>query len=308
MGSYLLRRLVHAVPVLFGISIITYLLVYFLPADPARMYAGPNASVETVASIRRQLGLDQPFYVQYGRYLGRILVGDFGFSYKLQMPVMDAIAARLPYTMLLTGAGVLVELLIGLPLGMLAALRPRSLIDRSAMLFTFFAVAAPPFWLGLLLLYFLAFKLPLFPLGGVGTTRHLVLPALAAGLGGSAWYARMMRASMLEVLEADYIRTAQAKGLQQRVVVLRHALRNAFMPILTMVGMDIPWFLSGVVLIEAVFAWPGLGKLAVDAIRNVDVPLILGTVLFTALVVVLANTVTDMLYGVLDPRIRHRSR
>lgn len=305
MGTYLLRRCVHAIPVLFGISIITYLLVYFLPADPARMYAGPSATAATVANIRRQLGLDQPFYVQYGRYLLRVLSGDFGFSYKLQMPVLQAILARLPYTILLTAAGIFVELLIGLPLGMLAALRPRSWLDRGAMLLTFFAVAAPPFWLGLLLLYFFAFKLPLFPLGGTGSLRHLVLPALAAGLGGSAWYARIMRSSMLEALQADYVRTAQAKGLRNRVVVLRHVLRNAFMPILTMIGTDIPWFISGVVLIEAVFAWPGMGKLAVDAIRNVDVPLILGTVLFTAIVVVVANIITDLLYGVLDPRIRH---
>ena len=152
MGTYLLRRCVHAIPVLFGISIITYLLVYFLPADPARMYAGPSATAATVANIRRQLGLDQPFYVQYGRYVLRVLSGDFGFSYKLQMPVLQAILARLPYTILLTAAGIFVELLIGLPLGMLAALRPRSWLDRGAMLLTFFAVAAPPFWLGLLLL------------------------------------------------------------------------------------------------------------------------------------------------------------
>ena len=307
MSQYLLRRLVHAVPVLLGISIITYLLVYLLPADPARMYAGPSATAETVGRIREQLGLDQPFWVQYWRYLTRVISGDWGFSYKLQMPVLQAIGARLPYTLLLTAAGILIELLIGLPLGMLAALRPRSWLDRGAMLFTFFAVAAPPFWLGLLLLYFLAFKLPLFPLGGTGSLRHLVLPALAAGLGGAAWYARMMRTSMIEALQADYVRTARAKGLRGRVVVLRHVLRNAFMPILTMVGMDLPWFLSGVVLIEAVFAWPGMGKLAVDAIRNVDVPLILGTVLCTALIVVLANLLTDVLYGVLDPRIRHSS-
>lgn len=307
MTRYLFRRLVHAVPVLFGISIITYLLVYFLPADPARMYAGPSATAATVARIREQLGLDQPFWAQYARYVGRVLIGDWGFSYKLQMPVLAAIGARLPYTLLLTAAGIVVELLIGLPLGILAALKPRSWLDRSAMLFTFFAVAAPPFWLGLLLLYFLAFKLQLFPLGGAGSFRHLVLPALAAGLGGAAWYARMMRTSMIEALQADYVRTARAKGLRERTVVLRHVLRNAFMPILTMVGMDIPWFLSGVVLIEAVFAWPGMGKLAVDAIRNVDVPLILGTVLFTALVVVAANLLTDLIYSVLDPRIRHNT-
>lgn len=307
MLRYIAQRLLHAIPVLFGVSLITFLLTYLLPADPARMYAGPNASVETVNSIRHQLGLDRPFYEQYLVYIGHVLVGDLGFSYKLQTPVASAIMARFPYTVQLTLAGICCELLIGLPLGLISALHQRSWIDRTAMLFTFFAVAAPPFWLGLMLLYFAAFKTGLFPLGGAGTPAHLVLPGLAAGLGGSAWYARLMRASTLDVVRADYVRTARAKGLGERAVVLRHVLRNAILPIVTLVGLDIPWFLSGVVLIEAVFAWPGLGKLAVDAVRNVDVPLILGTVLFTALVVVISNIVTDLVYALVDPRIRYRA-
>jgi len=160
-------------------------------------------------------------------------------------------------------------------------------------------------WLGLMLLYFAAFRTGLFPLGGTGTPAHLVLPALAAGLGGAAWYARLMRSATLDVVRADYVRTARAKGLAERSVVLRHVMRNAILPIITLIGLDIPWFLSGVVLIEAVFAWPGMGKLAVDAVRNVDVPLILGTVLFTALVVVVSNIVTDLVYAFVDPRIRY---
>jgi peptide/nickel transport system permease protein len=305
MIRYIAQRLLHAIPVLFGVSLITFLLTYLLPADPARMYAGPNASVETVNSIRHQLGLDRPFHEQYLLYVGRVLMGDLGFSYKLQMPVADAILSRFPYTLQLTVAGIFFELLIGLPLGLIAALRPRTWLDRGAMLFTFFAVAAPPFWLGLILLYFAAFRAGLFPLGGAGTLWHLILPAFAAGMGGAAWYARLMRSSTLDVVRADYVRTARAKGLGERGVVMRHILRNAILPIVTLIGLDIPWFLSGVVLIEAVFAWPGMGKLAVDAVRNVDVPLILGTVLFTALVVVLSNIATDMLYAFIDPRIRY---
>jgi len=305
MIRYIAQRLLHAIPVLFGVSLITFLLTYLLPADPARMYAGPNASVETVNSIRHQLGLDRPFYEQYLVYIGRVLSGDLGFSYKLQMPVGDAILSRFPYTLQLTAAGIFFELLLGLPIGLIAVLRPHSWLARLSMLFVFFAVAAPPFWLGLMLLYFAAFKLSLFPIGGAGTPWHLVLPALVAGMGGAAWYARLMRSSTLDVIRSDYVRTARAKGLSERGVVMRHVMRNAILPIITLVGLDIPWFLSGVVLIEAVFAWPGMGKLAVDAVRNVDVPLILGTVLFTALIVVLSNIVTDLVYAFVDPRIRY---
>ena len=305
MIRYITQRLLHAIPVLFGVSLITFMLTYLLPADPARMYAGPNASVETINSIRHQLGLDRPFYVQYLAYIWRVLQGDLGFSYKLQLPVGAAILSRFPYTLQLTAAGIFVELLLGLPLGLISALRRGTWMDRTAMLFAFFAVAAPPFWLGLVMLYFVAFKAGLFPIGGAGTPAHLVLPAITAGMGGAAWYARLMRSSTLDVMRADYVRTARAKGLAERGVIWRHIMRNAIMPIVTLIGLDIPWFLSGVVLIEAVFAWPGLGKLAVDAVRNVDVPLILGTVLFTALIVVLSNIVTDVAYAFVDPRIHY---
>src|SRR5262249_54184061 len=182
-------------------------------ADPARMYAGPNASVETVNSIRRQLGLDQPFYIQYLSYLGRALRGDLGVSYKFQLPVGAALMSALPHTLPLTAARIFSELLRGLPLGLISALRRGTWLDRGAMLFAFFAVAAPPFWLGLVLLYFVAFKAGLFPIGGTGTPAHLVLPALAAGMGGAAWYARLMRSSKLEVVRADYMRAGQTRGL-----------------------------------------------------------------------------------------------
>jgi ABC-type dipeptide/oligopeptide/nickel transport system permease component len=306
MGGYLARRLLMMLPVVFGISLITFLLAYLLPADPARMFAGPNASVETVNSIRHQLGLDRPFYEQYLRYVWRAVHGDLGYSYHFKMPVWDAILSRVPYTLQLTFAGILVELLVGIPVGSLSALKQYSWVDRLSTLFTLFAVSAPPFWLGLLALYFLGFRVPIFPLGGAGSLHHLILPALCAGAGGAAWYARMMRSSTLDVVHADYVRTARAKGLRERIVVYRHVLRNAIMPIVTMTGMDIPWFLSGVVLIEMVFGWPGIGKLAVDAIHNVDIPLISGTVVFAAIVVVIANVITDLTYAMIDPRIRYQ--
>lgn len=304
MGKFILRRLVLSLPVLIGISLITFILIYYLPADPARMYAGPNASVETVARIREQLGLNDPLWKQYFRYVGRAVQGDLGFSYDLQMPVLQAILARFPYTLQLIFGGILVELLIGVPVGILSAVRQYSWWDRVGMVIALLGVSTPPFWLGLLLLFWFSFKLPIFPLGGVGTPAHLILPALTAGLGGAAWYARMARSSTLDVLTADYVRTARAKGLTDRGVLLRHVLPNALNPIVTMAGMDIPWFVGGVVLVEQVFAWPGIGRMAVEAIIQVDIPLIMGTVIFTAVLVVVSSILIDLVQGIIDPRIR----
>ena len=303
MAKFILRRLLLGIPVLVGISLITFVLIYYLPADPARMYAGPNASVETVARIRQQLGLDDPLWVQYGRYVVRAVQGDLGFSYNLQMPVLQAVLSRFPYTLQLIVAGILVELLIGVPVGIVSALRQYSRWDRAGMAVALLGVSVPPFWLGLLLLFWFSFRWPIFPLGGAGSPAHLVLPALTAGLGGAAWYARMIRSSTLEVLAADYIRTAHAKGLGERAVLFRHIMRNAINPIVTMVGMDIPWFVGGVVLVEQVFAWPGIGRMAVEAIVEVDIPLIMGTVIFTALLVVMSSILIDIAQGILDPRI-----
>jgi peptide/nickel transport system permease protein len=306
MGRFVLRRILLGLPVLLGVSLITFVMIYYLPADPARMYAGPNASVETVARIRQQLGLNDPLWVQYGRYLWRALHGDLGFSYNLQMPVLQAIWARFPYTLQLIAGGILVELLIGIPVGVISALRQYSWLDRAGMIIALLGVSTPPFWLGLLLLFWLAFKVPIFPLGGTGGLQHLVLPAVTAGLGGAAWYARMTRSSTLEAMAADYVRTARGKGMGEGAVLLRHILPNALNPVITMAGMDIPWFVGGVVLVEQVFAWPGIGRMAVEAIHEVDIPLIMGTVVFTALLVVLSSILVDIVQGLVDPRIRHR--
>lgn len=304
MWTFLSRRILQAIPVLFGISIITFLLVYYLPADPARMYAGPSATVETVTRIRHELGLDQPFWIQYERYIGRVLHGDLGFSYRKQVAVTTLILERIPYTFALTLAGVFVELVLGLPIGIASAVGRGRWTDQLGMFIALLGVSAPPFWLGLLLLYWLGYLIPIFPLGGAGTPAHLILPAITAGLGGAAWYARMMRSSTLEILSTDYIRTARAKGRTQFMVILKHVIPNALNPIITMAGMDIPWFIGGVVLVERVFDWPGLGRLAVEAIETVDVPLILGTVIFTALVVVISGILIDVVQGLVDPRIR----
>lgn len=305
MWIYIVRRVLQAVPVLLGISIITFVLIYYLPADPARMYAGPSATVETVERIRHRLGLDQPLWVQYTRYMERVLQGDLGFSYRKQIAVTELILSRIPYTLALTFGGVLVELIIGLPVGIASAVARGRWMDRLGMFIALLGISAPPFWLGLLLLYWFGFRVPIFPLGGAGSLAHLVLPALTAGLGGAAWYARMMRSSTLDILSAEYVRTARAKGLSTRGTVIRHVLPNALNPIITMAGMDIPWFIGGVVLVERVFDWPGLGRLAVEAIETVDVPLILGTVIVTSFIVVLSGILIDVVQGLADPRIRH---
>jgi peptide/nickel transport system permease protein len=305
MWIFILRRLLQSIPVLLGISVITFLLIYYLPADPARMYAGPSATVETVERIRRELGLDQPLWVQYTTYVGNALRGDLGFSYRKQIAVTELILSRLPYTFALIAAGIFVELIVGLPIGIASAVARGKLADRVGMFIALLGVSAPPFWLGLLLLYWLGFRFPIFPLGGAGSIAHIVLPAITAGMGGAAWYARMMRSSMLDILSADYVRTARAKGRSTYTVVLLHALPNALNPIITMAGMDIPWFIGGVVLVERVFNWPGVGRMAVEAIETVDVPLILGTVIVTAFIVVVSGILIDVVQGLVDPRIRH---
>jgi len=305
MWTYLARRIGQAIPVLFGISVITFVLIYYLPADPARMYAGPSATVATVTRIRHELGLDQPLWVQYTDYMGRVLHGDLGFSYRKQEAVTTLILSRTPYTLALIFGGVFVELAIGLPIGIASAVARGRWPDRVGMFIALVGISAPPFWLGLLLLYGLGYLVPIFPLGGAGSPAALVLPALTAGLGGAAWYARMMRSSALDILSTDYVRTARAKGLSQFLVILRHVLPNALNPIITMAGMDIPWFIGGVVLVERVFDWPGLGRLAVEAIETVDVPLILGTVIVTALAVVVSGILIDMVQSLVDPRIHH---
>jgi peptide/nickel transport system permease protein len=305
MWVFIARRLVQVIPVMVGISVLTFILIYYLPADPARMYAGPSATVETVDRIRRELGLDQPLWVQYLRYVERLLHGDLGFSYRKQVAVTELILSRVPYTLALTIGGILVELVIGLSVGIASALGRGRWPDRAGMFVALLGVSTPPFWLGLLLLYWFGFLWPIFPLGGTGSLAHLILPALTAGLGGAAWYARMMRSSVLDVLANDYVRTARAKGLGNFWVTLRHVLPNALNPIITMAGMDIPWFIGGVVLVERVFNWPGVGRMAVEAIETVDVPLILGTVIFTALMVVLSGILIDLVQSLVDPRIRH---
>ncbi|TMC42606.1 MAG: ABC transporter permease [Chloroflexi bacterium] len=307
MTAYIIRRLLWMVLVLFGVSAITFVIAFLVPGDPARLYAGTNASPAAIKIIHHQLGLDRPLWTQFGDYMWRLLHLDFGFSYRYQTPVLPAILQRFPATAELALAGVFFELIIGLPIGILSAIRPGSFWDRATMVFTFVALAAPPFWLGLLLLFLFGVVLPVLPIGGYGggAPQYLLLPALTLGLGGAAYYARLLRASLLDILKSDYVRTAWAKGLAERRVVLRHAIPNSLTVIVSQLGMDLGYFLAGVVVIETVFAWPGIGKQAVDAIFTLDIPLVMGTVLFGALLIVTANVIVDISYTFLDPRVRY---
>lgn len=305
MSGYILRRLTQAVFILLGVTLVTFVLLFALPADPARMIAGRSATVDTVASIRAELGLDRPVAVQYARFLSRLAHGDLGRSYAQKVAVTELLASRLLATFWLMVGGIFFELLIGLPAGMFAALRRRSAVDRSVMLSAFLGVSAPQFVVGLLLLYTFAFRWPLFPLGGYGSPAHLILPAVTLGIAGGGWYARMMRSQMLDVIHQDYVRTARAKGAGESRVVVKHALRNALLPVVSMIGLDFGTFMGGVVVVESVFSWPGIGQLAWQAIQIVDIPVIMGVVMVSAVAIVLGNLLADLVYPLLDPKIRY---
>jgi len=304
MLAYTLRRLAWGALVLLGVSVITFLTAFAVPADPARNIGGIHATRAALENIRHAYGLDQPLPVQYWHYLQHLAHGDLGQAYSVSEDVLPAILERLPYTFVLALGGLLFELAIGLPVGVLAAVRPGRILDRGGLLITLIGLSLPPFVLGNLLLLLFAFHWSIFPLGGAEGAISIVLPALTLGLGGAAWYSRLLRATLRDVLGADYIRTARAKGVSSRGVVLRHALPNAAGPVITQIGLDMGYFLSGVVVVESVFAWPGIGKLAYDAISHDDINLIMGTVLVGAVFVVLANIAVDLAQAWLDPRIR----
>ncbi len=306
MASFLIRRLFQSALILLGVSLITFVLLYALPADPVRQIAGRSATAQTVENIRQQLGLDKPLPVQYWRYLSGLLQGDLGRSYLQKTQVSTLIAARLPATLLLMAGAIVTELLIGLSMGIIAALRRGKPSDQALMIVSFIGVSAPQFVVGLLLLYVFAVQLSWFPIGGYGTFSHLVLPSLTMGILGSGWYSRMMRSSMIDVLRQDYVRTARAKGLGRARIILRHALPNAILPVIAMIGIDVGIFMGGIVVVESVFGWPGIGQLTWQAIQRVDIPIIMGVTLVSATAIVLGNLVADIISLLVDPRIRVR--
>jgi peptide/nickel transport system permease protein len=306
MGRYLIRRVAAALLILLGVTAVTFTLSFLIPADPVRMIAGRSATAETVESIRHQLGLDRPVYEQYASYVVRLAQGDLGRSYVQKTEVGTLIWSRLPATLLLMAGAIFFELAIGIPAGIYAATKRGRRADRGIMIFSFAGVSAPQFVVGLLLLYVFAYRFGWFPMSGYGTLGHLILPAFTLGIAGGGWYSRMMRSSMIEVLRQDYVRTARAKGLAERSVVLVHALRNAILPITAMIGLDIGLFMSGAVVVESVFGWPGIGQLAWQAIQRLDIPIIMGVTLVAAAAIVIGNLLADLVAPLVDPRVRLR--
>ena len=306
MLTYLGKRLAASLLILLGVSIVTFGLTFMIPADPVAMIAGRNSTPAIREHIRHQLGLDRPVPEQYVTYLTRLVQGDLGRSYARKSDVGPLITSRLPPTLLLMAAAILAELMIGLPAGIYAASRRGRVGDKVAMTLSFLSVSTPQFVLGLTLLYVFAYILNWFPLGGYGSISHIVLPALTLGLAGGGWYSRMMRSSMVEVLRNDYIRTARAKGMPEWRVILKHGFRNAVLPIIAMVGLDIGIFMSGVVVVENVYGWPGIGQLMWQAIQSLDIPIIMGITIVTAVFIVIGNFLADVITPLIDPRIRLR--
>ena len=307
MLVYLERRLLLAVPVVFGVSILVFAIVHLLPGDPVLvMLSGANATAEQVAELRAQMRFDDPLTVQYGRFLGRAVRGDLGRSIFSKRPVVEEIGDQLPSTLELAGAAIVIAVALGLLLGILAALRPNSWLDRLSMLVALGGVSMPSFWLGLLLIFAFSLELGWLPATGQGGWRRLLLPAATIGLNYAAVVARLVRSSFLEVLGQTYIGTARAKGLAERVVVLKHALGNALIPVVTIIGVQLGNLLAGTIIVETVFSRRGMGRLAVTAVLDKDYPLIQGVVLVSALGYVLVNLLVDVSYSIIDPRIRQR--
>ncbi len=304
MTAYIARRLAETALILLGISLVTFVLLYLVPADPARQIAGRSATAETVANIRDQLGLNDPLLVQYGRYLAGLAQGDMGRSYLQRAEVSELIAARLPASLMLMATAIATELVIGLTIGVVAALRRNRAADHALMIASFVSISAPQFVVGILLLYVFAVQLGWFPIGGYGTAAHFVLPSITLGLLGAGWYSRMMRSSMIDVLAQDFVRTARAKGLSRARIVIRHVMPNAILPIVAMIGIDIGLFMSGIVVVESVFGWPGIGQLAWQAIQRVDIPVIMGVTMVSAAAIVLGNLLADLVAPLIDPRIK----
>ena len=305
MSAFILRRLLLSIPTLFGVLVVAFLLLYVAPGDPVMAMVGERADEATIARLRAELRLDDPLPVQFGHYVGGILKGDLGKSYITNRPIRKDILERFPKTLQLAGAAMLLATVLGVTLGVLSGRFPGSAIDRFGLAIAYLGISFPVYWVGLLLILLFAVTLHWLPPSGFGGIRYLALPALALGMRSIAFLARMTRSAMLDALGADYVRTARAKGLSEFVVVSRHALRNAMIPIITVLGLDFGAYLTGSILTETIFSWPGLGRYVVNAIARRDLPAIQGSVLFLSAVFVLVNLITDVAYAKADPRVNY---
>jgi len=305
MIAYILRRLLMLVPVLFGVVLVSFSLLHLVPGDPAQIMAGEVATAQDIARIRAEYGLDKPLVVQFGHFVWNAARGDFGISIQSRHPIKELLFQRLTFTLQLSLASILVASTIGLLAGIISSTRQYSVFDTASMLGALFGISMPIFWLGILLILVFAVKLHWLPSGGTGSLRYLVLPAIALGSASAAVIARMTRASMLEVARQDYIRTARATGYAERVVIFRHALKNAMIPVLTVFGLEFGYMLGGAVLTETVFSLPGIGRLLVEGIFMRDYPVVQGAMMVVGTTFVLVNLLTDVAYAFFDPRIRY---
>lgn len=307
MLNYTIRRIAWMFVTMFCIILVTFIISFVVPGDPARTIAGPKASPEVILSIQKQLGLDLPKPVQFVHYVQRLVLhGDLGVSYRTNEAVTETLIYRFPKTLSLGLAVFLLNLLLGVPAGIYAALKQNKVVDKIIMVVSLIGTSFPTFLMGYVLMFFVAYKLQLLPIAGYGGIQYMILPAFTVSLASSAGYIRVVRASMLEVLGSDYVRTARAKGLSERTVVMKHAFRSTLIPLITYAGMDLAGLMGGLIVTESIFGWPGIGQMAVTAIAYQDMPLIMGSVLTGAVAVVLANFVVDLLYAVADPRISYK--
>jgi ABC-type dipeptide/oligopeptide/nickel transport system permease component len=305
MSAFILRRLLLSIPPLFGVLVVAFLLLYVAPGDPVESMVGERADSATIARLRAQLRLDDPLPQRFGHYVARVVTGDLGQSYITNRPITQDIRERFPKTLQLAGAAMLLATLVGITLGVLSARRPGGLADRFALGLAYLGISFPVYWVGLLLILLFAVTLRWLPPSGYGSLRFLALPALTLGMRSIAFLARMTRSAMLEALSADFVRTARAKGLNEWIVTLKHALRNALIPIITVLGLDFGAYLTGSILTETIFSWPGIGRYVVNAISRRDLPAIQGAVLFLSTVFVLVNLITDLAYAKADPRVSY---
>jgi peptide/nickel transport system permease protein len=304
--AFIIRRFIYVLPVIVGVSVAVFLMIHLIPGDPAQIVAGMEASQEDIAGVRRALGLDQPIYVQYFKFVARAAVGDFGVSFRTGREVIAEIGYRYTNTLLLGFAAIVVAVVFGGLTGIVSAVKRFSAFDNVSMLVSLVGVSMPTFFLGLLLMLVFSVYLGWLPLAGKETWLHLILPAITLGTPSAAVVSRLTRSSLLEVLQQDYIRTARAKGLAEVVVIHSHAIQNALIPVVTVIGLQLGYLLGGAVVTETVFAWPGIGRLIVQSILARDFPVVQAAVLILAITFVLLNLLTDLFYRVLDPRISLR--
>jgi ABC-type dipeptide/oligopeptide/nickel transport system permease component len=305
MSRFILRRLLLAIPTLFGVLVVAFLVLYVAPGDPVQSMIGERADSATISRLRAELKLDSPLYVRFGHYIGSVVKGDLGRSYITNRPITRDIIERFPKTMQLAGAAMLFAAFAGITLGILSARKPGGWSDRLALGIAYLGISFPVYWVGLLLILLFAVTLQWLPPSGYGSSKFLILPALALGMRSIAYLARVTRSAMMEALGADYVRTGRAKGLSERVVTLRHALRNAMIPIITVLGLDFGAYLTGSILTETIFSWPGIGRYVVNAIARRDLPAIQGAVLFLSAIFVLVNLLADIAYAKTDPRVAY---